>query len=231
MKKVEFKIGKDTLRGSLFIPKGKGPFPSVIFLHGSGGVGETYFAIAEKLSKKGILGFAFNYRGAGVSDGKFEDQTIAMGIEDAMFAFKFLQSQEEVDRKRIGICGGSLGGFIAGVLSTTLNPKSIVLSAPASYSPLIVSSVQRDSDDLRKDWDESDSYKNIASFRGSLLVIKCELDDVLPAGMVEKYAEAAVSSSRKEEFLLKGAKHRISIQPQPRKILIAKIIEWFKETL
>jgi len=40
---VEFKVGKDTLRGSLFIPDGKGPFPGVIFFHGSGSTGDTYF--------------------------------------------------------------------------------------------------------------------------------------------------------------------------------------------
>jgi len=43
-------VGKDTLRGSLFIPDGKGPFPGVIFFHGSGfSTGDTYFEAAERL--------------------------------------------------------------------------------------------------------------------------------------------------------------------------------------
>src|SRR3990167_11461440 len=109
-KKVEFKVGNETLRGSLFVPKGPGPFPGVVCLHGSGGVGDMYFEIAKKLSEKGIVGLAFNYRGAGVSDGKFEEQTIDNGIEDARAAYKFLISQDFVDKERIGDVGGSFGG-------------------------------------------------------------------------------------------------------------------------
>ncbi len=233
--KVEFKVGKETLRGSLFIPKGKGPFPAVIFFHGSGGVGETYFAIAEKLSKKGILGFAFNYRGAGVSDGKFEDQTVEMGKDDARAGLEFFLSCEEVDKNRIGLCGSSFGGFWAGMLVNKYNFKSLVLSAPAAYSPVTMNKKHVDFTDeaylLRKDYDKSQSYKEIAKFSGDLLVARCEFDDVLPPGMVEKYLEKAKSAKRKEKIILKGAKHRISQYPKAKKVLQKKIVDWFLETL
>lgn len=224
-KKVEFKIGKETLRGSLFIPKGKGPFSAVIFLNGSGGAGERQFKAAQSLSRNGILGFAFNYRGSGVSDGKFEDQTIEMGVEDARAAFAFLKSLKEVDKERIGICGGSFGGFIAGLLSFELNPKSIILSAPAAYPPDLLN-LQRDSDkELRENFLNSKSYSNIAKFKGALLIVKCEFDGVIPGEMVETYLDKATLANQKEFYLLKGAKHRIIGNPE--EVFEQKIIEWF----
>lgn len=230
-KKVEFKQGSDTIRGSIFVPKGVGPFPAVIFFHGSGGAGEMYFETAKILAEKGILGFAVNYRGAGVSSGNMEDQTIQMGIDDSRAAVDFLLSQEEVDKDSVGVCGGSFGGFVAATLSSNFDFKSIILSAPASYSPEIISTKNRDSDDLRDSFKASDSYKNIAHFKGSLLIIKCELDDVLPDGMVDKYFEVASEARKKELFILKGAKHRISINPEAKKLWNEKVLEWFLQTL
>jgi len=230
-REVEFKLGRQTLRGSFFIPQGKGPFPSVIFFHGSGGDGETHFKLAKVLSENGILGFAFNYRGCGKSEGKFENQTISMGIKDAKAAVDFLLSQKEVDRTRMGFGGGSFGGFISCLLSAESKPKSLLLIAPAAYSKESYK-IHRDSDErLRGNFENSESYKNLFKFKGQLLVIKSEFDDVLPVGMVERYLEKAKNVTKKEEFILKGAKHRISINPAAQKILTNKVKDWFVKTL
>jgi len=215
----------------LFIPNGSGPFPSVIFFHGSGGNGESMFEIANAISKKGILGFAFNYRGAGVSEGKFENQTVGMGIEDGKLAVNFFLSQKEVDKKRFGFLGGSFGGFIASLIVNSFNPKSLALVAPAAYSPDLYE-IQRDADsDPRKDFEKSDSYKEIARFKGCLLIVGCEFEDVLPSGMTDKYLEAATQVIKKEGYLLKDANHRISINPKAAVVLKEKILSWFINTL
>ncbi len=230
-REVEFKVEEEILRGMLFMPEGRGPFPSVIFFHGSGSTGETYFKAAQKLSENGILGFAFNYRGCGVSDGKFENQTIGMGAEDANVAVNFFLSQKEVGKGRIGFSGASFGGFIAALLSRNFNPKSLALIAPAAYSPAIINKTHRDTDEIRKDFESSDSYKEIAKFGGDLLVIKCEFDDILPPLMVEKYLQSAQNTKRKEQFVLAGAKHSVSRNPQAQAVLIDRIKDWFIETL
>lgn len=229
-KKVEFKVGKETLRGSMFIPSGNGPFPSVIFFHGSGSTGETYFKAAKKLSENGVLGFAFNYRGCGVSDGKFEDQTIGMGIEDAKVAVNLFLSQEEVGKRRLGFCGASFGGYIASMLANQFNPKSLMLIAPAAYNKEIINKTHRDADDLKK-FENSESYEEISKLKGSLSVVKCEFDDVLPPLMVEKYLQSAQSTQRKEQYVLRGAKHSVSRNPEVQAVLIDKIKNWFLETL
>lgn len=231
-KKVEFKSGKETLKGSLFIPQGKGPFPSVIFFQGSGGNGEKEFELAKFVSENGILGFAFNYRGCGVSDGDFKDQTVGMGIEDGKVAIDFFLSQPQVNKKRLGFCGGSFGGFIASLFANRFNPKSLILIAPAAYNKK-VNKTHRDADstEQRENYKESIVYNEINDFEGKLLVVKCEFEDVLPKEMVDKYFEKANKTIRKESYLLKDANHRISIDPKAKEVLKEKVLSWFLETL
>jgi dienelactone hydrolase len=228
---VEFKVGEDMLRGTLFIPDGKGPFPVVIFFHGSGGVGDTHFEAAEAITHKGIIGFAFNYRGCGISDGIFEEQTVEMGIADGKAAVLFLLFSPLVDKERVGFYGGSFGGYIAAMLCNKFKVKSMALTAPAAYSPTVVN-IQRDDDSqLDIGFEKSDSYEEIEKFKGDFLLSICELDDCLPRGMAEKYFEVATSTEGKEQFILKGATHAISPQPVSRKEIKEKLINWFSKTL
>ena len=233
-KQVEFKVGKETLRGSLFVPEGTGPFPAVIFFHGSGSKGLTYFETAKQLSEKGVLGFAFNFRGCGISDGKFGKITIGEGEEDAREALKLFLSQADVDKKRYGICGSSYGGFLAALISPDFNFKSMILSVPASYPKFAMKLKQGTllSKILKtEDFNNSESYSKIKNFSGRLLVIRAENDEIIKPGMAEKYLESTDQALQKEEFVIKNAKHEISKNPKAKRLLQKKIIDWFLETL
>ena len=229
-KKIEFKVGKEKLGGKLFVPSGNAPFPAVIFFHGSGGIGNTNFESAKMLSKQGILGFAFNYRGVGLSEGKFEEQTIQGAIADSEAAFDVFIKNSSVDKDKIGLFGGSLGGYVAAFLASK-NPKSIILQAPAAYSDKILD-IQRDENrDLNVGFEDSISYINISKYKGWLLVQKCEKDEVIPKGMVELYYDKATNAKKKKFYVIKGAKHWLGGQPKQKKESQENIIKWFKETL
>ena len=229
---VEFKVGKDTLRGTLFIPDGKGPFPAVILFHGSESTGDTNFELAEKLAQQGIVGFAFNYRGCGISDGDIKQQTIGMGLDDVEAAMKVFLSQKEVDKNRLGLLGGSYGGFLASLVVNRYNIKSLVLSVPAAYDQSELSDIHGAhlGKNLRH-FTNSLSYKEIAKFKGYLLIIQAENDEILPAGMVEKYFESAALAEKKEKLVLKNTRHQIRLNPDSKSIFIQKVISWFVETL
>lgn len=228
---IEFKVGEDTLRGKLFVPSGSGPFPGVIFLHGSESAGVIHFEAAEMLSKKGILGFAFNYRGCGESDGEIADQTIEDGLEDVKSAMEVFLSEEKLDKRRVGMLGGSYGGFLASMVCDSYDLKSLVLSAPAAYAPgdmiLKHGTSIIDKDNFLK----SDAYDKIRQFKKNLLIIQCELDDILPSGMVEKYIEVSRQNTHSKVCVLKGAPHRIRTNPQAKKVFLDTIEEWFLQTL
>jgi len=229
--KVEFKVGEDKLGGTLFIPSGKGPFPGVIFFHGSGGVGEVPFETAELLSHHGILGFAFNYRGAGLSGGDFENQTIKMGIADGKAAVDFFLSVPELDKNRLGFAGVSFGGYVSSSLCNKYKVKSFALNAPAAYSPKAIANQRNADRDLNIGFYDSNSYGEIEDYKGKLLVSICELDDVLPKGMAEEYFDRAINVAKKEKYIIKGAGHRLSIDPPRKNDYQNKVIDWFSETL
>lgn len=229
-KKIEFKVEKEKIGGFFYIPTGKPPFPGVIFFHGSGGTGATHFETAKMLSENGILGFAFNYRGAGLSGGVFEDQTVRNGITDSKAALEFFVGDSLLDKNKLGFLGGSFGGHMAAFLSEK-NPKSIVLQAPTTY-PDDALNYQRDEyQNWGNGFEDSQSYKNISKYKGSLLIEKCEEDEVIPEGMVELYFDNAVNTKRKEFYIIKGAKHRLSVQPKQKRDAQNYAIQWFKETL
>ena len=213
-KEVEFKVRNETLRGSLFIPQGKGLFPAVIFFHGSGSKRERYLPVAKELAKNGIMALAFDFRGCGESDGKFEDQTHEKAIEDAKAGLDFLLSQN-VDKRRIGICGGSFGGYLSAFILPNYDIKSLILRTPAAFSDRFLSSkIKRENEyeffKDKKNWEDSSVYKNISKFRGPVLVIKAGEDENVPPEVIDEFYQQAEASSKRKLVVIKDADHRLS---------------------
>lgn len=234
-KKIEFKVGKDILRGSLFIPEGKGPFPSVIFFHGDKGRGDKYFETGSKFAKKGFLTLAFNYRGHGRSDGELSKLTLKDSFNDARKAINFLLSQKACDVNRFGIFGGSYGGFVASVIVNEFQIKSLILAMPSARGEGFSSKIDRgniknmDYYLHKTNWRKSKSYNEITKYKGNLLVIRVERDENIPSEVVNEYFHISESKNKKI-IVLKDIDHDVST-PEMRDRLFQKAIEWFSETL
>ncbi len=233
-KQIEFKVGNDVLRGSLFVPEGNGPFPGVVFYHGRGSSRKRYLEISERLSEKGIMALAFDFRGCGESDGVFKNQTQRMGIDDARAGLDFLLKQN-IDEKRIGILGTSFGGFVAAILMNDFDVKSLVLRAPAIFPEEIMDTHVEDLRiysyaDKRK-WLDSIAYKGMEKFKGNLLVIQSENDEVVKDWIVKNYYEKAVNSSKREFYIQKGASHSLHDSPNTLKEFQDISFNWLLNTL
>lgn len=119
-----------TLAGTLTLPEGKGPFPAVVLVTGSGPqnrdeelAGHKPFAvIADYLTRRGIAVLRCDDRGVGQSTGNFGTATSADFTRDALAAFDYLSSRPEVARKKAGIVGHSEGGTIV-FMAAAQNPK------------------------------------------------------------------------------------------------------------
>jgi pimeloyl-ACP methyl ester carboxylesterase len=118
------------LAGTLTIPEGKGPFPAVLLISGSGPQDrdETIFGhkpfmvIADYLCRRGVAVLRYDDRGVGKSTGAFLKATTFDFADDAQAGFAFLQGRREVDTKRIGLLGHSEGGIIAPLVASN-NPE------------------------------------------------------------------------------------------------------------
>jgi len=115
------KVGGVELKGNLYIPKGKGPFPGVLYVHGGGFVaGSKDFAaqahVVEYIAENGFMVFSANYRllqEGGLMPNSIKD------TKSALCWFKKNGVAKGLDPKRVGALGESAGGTLVAMLAVT----------------------------------------------------------------------------------------------------------------
>ena len=109
------------LAGTLTAPNGTGIFPAVILIAGSGPhdrdesiLGhKPFWVIADHLTRNGFAVLRYDKRGIGKSNGNYATATTHDFASDVIAALNYLQSQGNIDKKRIALIGHSEGGVIA----------------------------------------------------------------------------------------------------------------------
>jgi hypothetical protein len=117
--------GQAVLAGTLTVPDGKGPFPAVVLISGSGAQNRDeeifghrpFLVLADHLTRRGIAVLRYDDRGAGKSTGTFASATSEDFAGDAWAAWQALSARREIDAKRVGLVGHSEGGLIAPMLA------------------------------------------------------------------------------------------------------------------
>ena len=105
---VHFKSGNATLVAYLAQPRGKGPFPAVVLLHGSGGFHAQMLTWADRLSRWGYVAFAvdsFSPRGLQGQGNVAKEQA-----GDAFEALRYLAQLPQVRANAVALMGFSYGG-------------------------------------------------------------------------------------------------------------------------
>ena len=140
---------------------GKGPFPGVLIIPGSGAVDKNgtlgfvhkngpkpptpYLQIAQYLSERGFAVLRYDKRGVGANytilDTNVWGNTTANDlIQDSKKALNVLIQQPEVDTKRISIIGHSEGTLYAPrvAIDNSTNVKNIILMGTLAQNPVKV---------------------------------------------------------------------------------------------
>ena len=136
---VVFKSADGTqLSGTVFIPNGKGRFPAVVFVHGSGKETRKNSVFSAKwFASIGYVALVYDKRGTGKSSGdttfpdRFDFNTLA---EDARAAVDHLLGFSEVDTSRIGLHAVSQGGWVAPIVATRASKVSFMIVKSASVT-------------------------------------------------------------------------------------------------
>ena len=136
---VTFPSGELTLHGALYKPEGSGPFPALLYNHGSApGMlsKEAFDALGPVFAKRGWIFFGPYRRGQGLSAsaGKYIGDEIAAAtkaggvssgaatmvrlletdhLNDQLAALAWLRTQKFVKADRIAVAGNSFGGIEA----------------------------------------------------------------------------------------------------------------------
>ncbi len=123
---IEVTVGDDAwkLPGTLTIPKGAGPFPALVLVHGSGpndrdesvGGAKVFRDLAEGLSSRGIAVLRYEKRTRQYPQQCAADAAFTVNeetVEDAARAAALLRKQAKIDPARVYVLGHSLGGYLA----------------------------------------------------------------------------------------------------------------------
>ena len=113
------------LAGSLTVPKGPGPWPAVVLVHGSGPHNrdqdifghKIFLVLADHLTRHGIAVLRYDKRGVGGSTGDYMAATTLDLAADAQDAVAFLRTRAGIDARRVGIIGHSEGGLVAPIVA------------------------------------------------------------------------------------------------------------------
>lgn len=111
---VRFTSGGARLAGTLYTPRGGGPHPAVVIVHGSGRETRDEYAFYARLfARSGIAALAYDKRGAGESAGETYGTDYGGYADDAVAAVRMLAARPGIDPGRMGLMGVSEAEWVA----------------------------------------------------------------------------------------------------------------------
>lgn len=224
------------LKADLYLPKGDGPFPAVVYIHGgawSGGVRTQLRRQAAHMAVKGVAGFAVDYRLSGQA--KFP--AALHDVKEAVRWVRANAARYRIDPNRIAAAGSSAGGHLAAMLGVTRDVSgfegdgccrefSSRVTAVVAFNPVLDLAALRDRDMVREFLGDTDpaaaspiryAGKGAAPF----LILHGTADQIVPyqqaVEMTRKLKEAGVEA---QLFTGEGAPHTFYGSKQ-----------WFEPTL
>jgi dienelactone hydrolase len=110
---VTFTNGDVSLSGTLTLPRGRGPFAALVFVHGSGAQTRADNTIeADRFARYGIATLAFDKRGTGQSSGDWRQVDFDVLAEDVLAGVRFLRADRRIRADKVGLWGISQAGWV-----------------------------------------------------------------------------------------------------------------------
>ena len=147
------KAGFD-LAGTLTLPAGKGPFPAVVLVTGSGAQDrnetilghQPFLVIADYLTRRGFAVLRYDDRGVGQSKGTFKGALTTDFTTDALAAMAYLRTRPDIRPHQVALMGHSEGGLI--VWQAAAQPAgpdlAVALAGPGVAGDAILLRQQKD---------------------------------------------------------------------------------------
>ena len=139
------------LAGTLTVPQGALNAPAVLLSQGLGfepfdrdytlpsaPALKSFLAIADALSRNGIVVLRVDDRGAGKSSGRKQLSSVQQLAGDLVVDAAFLKTRPEVDPKRIGVIGHSFAGLTAPMAAVRSNDVAFVITLAGLFTDVLV---------------------------------------------------------------------------------------------
>jgi hypothetical protein len=139
------------LAGTLTVPRGASSAPAVLLSQGigfepfdrdyaapAGPALKSFLAIADALSRNGIIVLRVDDRGAGRSSGQKPLSSVQQLAGDLVAGAAFLKTRPEVNPKRIGIIGHSFAGLTAPIAAVRSSDVAFVITLAGLFTDTLV---------------------------------------------------------------------------------------------
>lgn len=191
-----------------------------IVLHGAGKSSRTRFArLRQSLNGHGIPSVSFDFIGHGDTGGNLLESSLHERTDQASAVIRHACVEP------LTLIAASMSGYTAIKLTEKFTVDNLILLVPAVYSAAAydLSFGAEFSKAIREpgSWQESDAFSTLSVYKGNLLVIAAESDDVIPAELVEKIHTSAKSTKVRLLHVVPGSRH-LSLFPREKDFLIAR---------
>jgi len=188
VEEITFQSGPFKVVGDLRLPTGSGPFPVVLFVHGSGPADRTgnmaFPPIMERMLQAGFATFAWDKPGTGESTPKLNEGDPNLRHKRAQIlldAIELMKSRPDIDPTRIGVWGGSQAGYVIPIALTQTEDIAFVICVSCAgesgqdemgYQVMALGLCQdmpkeksAERDRLLKELDQNRSYQTYAGYQ------------------------------------------------------------------
>lgn len=213
----------------------EGQLDEVLLLHGGGRQTSSagFFLLRKALIANGIGSTAFDFVGHGNTGGMLENSSLVDRVAQAQAVI----AEMKLGTKMPALIGFSMGAYVAIQLSALLPVRRLGLLIPAVYHP--------DAMDLPfgpqfsacirqpESWQNSDAFELMKGFRGQLLVVSAEKDQVIPFPIPARLCVAAARAQSCVHHVIEGANHDLSTHyaahPYSRFLTLRAILSLFAD--
>jgi dienelactone hydrolase len=205
-------LHRDMLTARLYRPRGDGPFPAMVLLHGCSGLSEHYERWASWLTEEGYAALvvdSFFARHISNICGPQGRMTLSVSdrVWDALGALAYLQSLPLVDRDRIGVIGWSHGG------STALRASATRLQPPGGGFRVAVAFYPGCSG-------------NLASDSIPVLLLLGEVDDWSPAAPCVELAQQVQRAGVSVQWMVYPEAYHAFDVPRPGRMYVGHYLQY-----
>jgi hypothetical protein len=124
------------LAGRLVLPRGNGPVPIAVLVHGSESDSAlNFYALQRLFPSQGVGAFVYDKRGTGLSGGKYT-QNFSVLANDAVAAMREARRLAGRRAGRVGYQGGSQGGWVAPIAASRAPVDFVIVGYGLAVSPI-----------------------------------------------------------------------------------------------
>ena len=233
--KIEIAVDGGHIAGTLIAPATT--IPGVLCVHGWGGSQQQYLARAREIAALGCVSLTFDLRGHARTEPQQSCVSREDNLHDVLAAYDELVSHPAVDESSIAVVGSSYGGYLAAILTTLRPVRWLALRVPALYQDAGWDLPKKE---LHKVTDlhayrrrhvepsENRALAACAKFKGDVLVVESEHDDIIPHRTIENYVEACSHAHSLTYRVISGADHGLT-QSACQRAYTELLVNWLTE--